>query len=124
MEENQRRRRADWPGLLCAAILLAGTIAVYGRTLSVPLLLDDKGSIADNPTIRRLWPIWPVLSPPEGAGVAGRPLLNLSFALNKAAGGTSVAGYHRVNLLIHVLAALILLLSHGESPWLMSRREG
>ena len=108
MEEIHRRKRADWAGLLCAAVLVTGTVAVYGRTFSAPLLLDDTGSIADNLSIRRLWPIWPVLSPPAGAGVAGRPLLNLSFALNYAAGGTSVAGYHLVNLLVHVLAALIL----------------
>ena len=59
-------------------------------------------------TIRHLWPIWPALSPPNGAAVGGRPLLNLSYALNYAIGGTAVAGYHLVNLLIHVLAAWTL----------------
>ena len=38
----------------------------------------------------------------------GRPLVNLSLALNYRAGGLSVTGYHVVNLVIHLLAALLL----------------
>jgi len=102
------RRVMDWPLLASGALLVAGTIAVYGRTFSVPLLLDDVAWIKDNTSIRKLWPLWPVLAPPSGTAIAGRPLLNLSFALNYAAGGMAVAGYHRVNLLIHVLAGLTL----------------
>jgi len=101
-------RRADWPGLVAGALLAAGTFAVYSRTFSVPLLFDDGASITDNPSIRRLWPLAAVLSPPNGAGVGGRPLLNLTYALNYAFGGTAVAGYHAVNLMIHVLAAWTL----------------
>jgi tetratricopeptide (TPR) repeat protein len=101
-------RRIDWSLLACLAILAAGTITVYSHTLSVPLLLDDRLSIAENLSIRRLWPIGPVLSPPTGSGVGGRPLLNLTFAINYAFGGTAPAGYHRVNLLIHILASWIL----------------
>ena len=101
-------RRCDWPGLASGALLAAGLVAIYGRTFSVPFLFGDDLSIEGNSSIRRLWPIWPVLSPPGGAGVGGRPLLNLTYALNYACGGTAVAGYHAVNLLIHVLAAWTL----------------
>jgi protein O-mannosyl-transferase len=101
-------RTPDWPGLLCGAVLAAGTIAIYSRTFSDPLLFDDHPSISENPSIRRLWPILRVYSPPIHAGVAGRPLLNLSFALNYAFGGTAVAGYHLANLGIHVLAGWTL----------------
>ena len=62
-----------------------------------------------NPTIRHLWPIGPVLMPPMSAStVAGRPLLNLSFALNYAFGGLEERGYHITNLAIHILAGLAL----------------
>jgi len=98
----------DWPGVAGGAILAAGTIAIYCRTFSVPLLLDDSTSIADNLSIRRLWPLWPVLTPPNDAGVGGRPLLNVSYALNYAVGGNSVFGYHLVNLIIHLLAGWTL----------------
>ena len=99
---------ADWPAIASAGVLAAGLLVIYGRTFSVPFLFDDHPSIVDNPTIRHLWPLWPALHPPADAGTGGRPLLNLSFALNYAAGGTAVFGYHAVNLLIHGLAAWIL----------------
>ena len=100
-------RRADWFGLAGGAVLAFSAFAAYRRTFSVPLLLDDTGSIADNPTIRHLWPIWTVLTPPSGGiTVSGRPVLNLSLALNYAMGGTHVWGYHAANLAIHILAGL------------------
>jgi tetratricopeptide (TPR) repeat protein len=81
----------------------------YRSSLHGEFSFDDLGAIVDNPTIRHLWPIWDALSPPPtGAGVVGRPLVNLSFALNYAVGGSHVWGYHAVNLAIHVLAGLTL----------------
>jgi tetratricopeptide (TPR) repeat protein len=112
---------SDWAAAL---ILAAGTIAVYRQTTLVPLLMDDRLAIADNPSIRGLWPIWPVLYPPDGAVVAGRPLLNLSYAINYALGGASVQGYHIFNLLVHALAAVTLFLvvrSILERPGLTER---
>jgi tetratricopeptide (TPR) repeat protein len=99
-------RRADWTAIVCGAILAAGAIAAYGRTFSVPLVFDDIPSIADNPSIRH-WgtAIWP----PIDTVACGRPILNLSFALNWAIGGASVWSYHVANLAIHVLAGLTLL---------------
>ena len=97
------------PGVWLAAILIvAAAWAAYASSLAGPFVFDDLKSIAQNPTIRQLWPPGPVLSPPAGVGLAGRPLANLSFAANYAAGGESVRGYHAVNLAIHALAALTL----------------
>jgi hypothetical protein len=91
-----------------AALLgLAGTLA-YADSLRVPFLLDDAWNIVRNPSLRHLSQLGVILSPPGNLGVAGRPLYNLSFALNYAAGGPAVLGYHLVNLLIHLLAALTL----------------
>jgi tetratricopeptide (TPR) repeat protein len=69
----------------------------------VPLLFDDGTSIASNPSIRHLAS---ALFPPAGTTVSGRPVLNLSLAVNYAASGTDVRSYHAVNLAIHVLAGL------------------
>jgi tetratricopeptide (TPR) repeat protein len=82
----------------------------YRGSFTGPFFFDDRPSIVDNPTIRHLGAIGQVLSPPEtqGSSVAGRPLVNLSLALNFAWGGLDVGGYHAVNLVIHVLAALTL----------------
>ena len=75
-------------------IVIAAAL-VYGHTWRVPFIFDDPPAITENPTIRSLWPIWrPLLPPNEGRTVAGRPLLNLSFAVNYALGGLDVRGYH------------------------------
>ncbi|MCX6954445.1 MAG: tetratricopeptide repeat protein, partial [Verrucomicrobia bacterium] len=86
---------------------LAALVA-YANSFSVPFFFDDIASIVENATIRRLWPPGLVLNPPTHAGVGGRLVLNLTYAVNHALGGLSVGGYHAVNLLIHVLAGLTL----------------
>src|SRR5689334_16232072 len=94
--------------LACALIVLAA-LAAYWNTFSVPFVFDDELAITDNPTILHLWPLGRVLSPPVGGiTVSGRPLLNLSLAVNYALGGMAVWGYHALNLLIHMLAGLTL----------------
>ncbi|MBK8477524.1 MAG: tetratricopeptide repeat protein [Opitutaceae bacterium] len=106
----KRPPRPRLPAVTWAVVvlLLAG-IAAYWNTFSVPFLFDDDTSIADNPTIRSLWPPAGPLSPPSGGEtVTNRPVLNYSFALNYALGGLDVRGYHVLNLAIHLAAALAL----------------
>ena len=90
-----------------AIIVLAGAL-VYGNSLSGPLLFDDETSILRNTQIRQLSPLSVPLRPPADTPVAGRPLVNLTFALNYAFGGLDVTGYHVVNVALHLLAALVL----------------
>lgn len=94
--------------MLAGVCLVLAVLAAYHNSFSGPFVFDDPPSIADNPTIRSLWPLSAVLSPPAGAGVGGRPVANLTLALNYAAGGNNVLGYHIGNLGIHTLAALAL----------------
>jgi len=91
--------------LLCGAAIVAATLAAYCRGLGGQFLFDDVGSIAGNPTIRR---ISTALMPPAGLTVSGRPVLNLSFAVNYALSGTGVWSYHALNIAIHAAAALVL----------------
>lgn len=102
---DQRNRALSFllPGFLCAGVLL-----VYANSLSVPFLLDDFATIPDNASIRKLSSLRDVLFPPPNVYSAGRPVLNLSFALNYAIGGAAVRGYHVLNILIHTAAALTL----------------
>jgi len=100
-------RRPDWRLILAGGLLLAAAAAAYANSFQVPFLYDDLKSIVDNPTIRHLWPPGTVLRPPGGGvTVQGRPLVNFSLAINFALGGTSVRGYHAVNLALHGLAGL------------------
>jgi hypothetical protein len=94
-------------GRLALALGLAAVV-VYANSFSGPFLFDDQNSIVGNTQIRQLWPLSIPLSPPRDTPVAGRPLVNLSFALNYAVHGLDVRGYHVVNLAIHVLAAITL----------------
>lgn len=93
---------------LCAAVVVVLACAAYSNSFRVPFIFDDKTSIQDNPSIRQLWPLWPVLFPRVSSTVVGRPLLNLSLALNYAWGGTDVWGYHASNLGVHILAGMLL----------------
>ena len=94
--------------LLAAALLVLAICTAWSNSFGGPFVLDDLGNIADNPTIRDLGSLRTVLSPPADTGVGGRPILNLSYALNHAFTGPSVTGFHVTNLLIHTLAALSL----------------
>ena len=102
-----KARRSIW---LAGAGVVVAAVAAYHNTLGVPFLFDDEPSIFFNPTIQHLWPPWEALSPPRGFGftVSGRPLLNLSLALNFAVSGLDGWSYHAFNLLIHALAGLVL----------------
>lgn len=78
----------------------------YAGTFFGPLIFDDIPAIADNSSLHH----WGrVLAPPLDCTAAGRPFLNLSFAINYAVSGTHVWSYHVFNLGIHILAALTLL---------------
>jgi tetratricopeptide (TPR) repeat protein len=94
--------------LACLAIVAAGC-AAYCNSFDGPFIFDDDASILDNPTIKRLWPIGPVLAPPGGGWtVQCRPVVNLSLAINWAIGKDKVRGYHVLNLAIHLAAGLTL----------------
>jgi Flp pilus assembly protein TadD len=87
----------------------AGAIVVYAGTFHAPFVYDDLPSLLGNPSLHSLWPLSGPLHPPPGAmTVSGRPLLNLSFAVNYAIGGEKVWSYHAVNLVIHILAGCTL----------------
>jgi tetratricopeptide (TPR) repeat protein len=100
-------RRTNW---LAGMSLMLAVLASYYNAFHVPFFFDDRSAITNNPTIRRLSAMGDVLSPPgSGSAVTGRPLVNLTFAINYALGGMRVEGYHGLNLALHGLSALVLL---------------
>ena len=104
------RKASALPSGWVATGLFIAAGAVYANTLSAPFVFLDQASILDNTTIRHLWPLSGVLHPPldQGITVEGRPLVNLSLALNYALSGTRVWSYHLFNLVVHGLAGLAL----------------
>jgi len=95
--------------LLAAASTVLLTCG-YANALAAAFVFDDDPSIIANSSIRRLWPLTEVLFARAEGGRPhdGRPLLNLSLALNYAAHGLWRPGYRLVNLAIHLANALLL----------------
>ncbi len=98
--------RSETNVLLAGGLIVLAGVAAYHNSLSVPLLFDDLPAIARNASLRHLGDA--LSPPPDAAGAVGRPLVNLSLALNYAVGGLEVGGYHIFNLLVHLLSALAL----------------
>jgi Flp pilus assembly protein TadD len=90
------------------ALVLLGA-AAYANSLGGPFVLDDLGSIRDNPHVRALWPPSHWLSLEPQSSLSGRPLVTLSMALCHAAGGLDVRVYHAVNLGLHLVNGMLLL---------------
>ncbi len=101
--------RAAWVILACVVWV------VYGRAMNSPFIFDDHASVNENRSIIRLWPLVGdlehsgPLNPPRDNTTSGRPLVNLSLALNYHFGQLDPAGYHVFNLFVHLLSALLLM---------------
>src|SRR5262249_50888604 len=95
---NWSARNAVWTAT--TAIGLAVILgAIYGRAMDVPFVFDDRASIIENDSIMRLWPLVGSgglagpLNPPREIPTSGRPLVNLSLAINYGLGELEPWGY-------------------------------
>ncbi len=107
------------PRLGWLAVFLVAAVAAYASAIRAPFEFDDLPAIQQNQTIRSLSPA--ALLPPTQTAVAGRPLVNVSLALNYAInealgvdqrsdpdGPNKTVGYHLLNLLLHIACGLLL----------------
>jgi tetratricopeptide (TPR) repeat protein len=91
-----------------AALIIVALCAAYANSFHGPFIFDDTPSIVENQSIRHLGSLQVLAAPPDAVTTTGRPVVNLSLAVNYAVGGLAVEGYHIANLAIHILAALVL----------------
>jgi hypothetical protein len=91
-----------------AALIVAAALLVYWNSFSGPFVFDDVVSVVENRQIREWWRVGALVSSERELPVAGRPLVNASFALNYALGGLDVRGYHAWNLGVHLVCALLV----------------
>jgi len=86
----------------------------YANSFNVPFQFDDIINISQDPVIKNLDYYW---APSKAEGFTGAvqyPMLinryvgSLSFALNYKMHGLDVRGYHVVNLLIHLINAVLV----------------
>src|SRR5574341_136502 len=101
-------------------------LLAYSNTFGVPFHFDDNLNIVDNPVVKSLHYF---VDPDQAEGLKSQYALRsryigyLTFTLNYALHGLHVAGYHVVNLLIHILNAFLiyrLVLLTFQTPYFSS----
>ena len=80
----------------------------YASSLSKPFIADDLGAVIKNTQIRDLTHLSQVFAPPANSPLSGRPIVNLSLAINYAIGGLDVTGYHVVNVALHLVCGVLV----------------
>jgi Tfp pilus assembly protein PilF len=107
MRDILKKNNFPWAQL---AIILTG-IVLYANTFDVPFYLDDFRNINDNKAIQiQSLNFGSITAAATESPLSGRPLANISFALNYYWGGLNVFGYHLVNSIIHIITGLTLFL--------------
>jgi tetratricopeptide (TPR) repeat protein len=104
-----RQQRRTWHLLAVLGVCAVGALA-YANTLQVPFVFDDEQNIQTNAAIRLtefdLAGLWAAAFDSPGV----RPVASASFALNYLAGGYDVAGYHALNIAIHLANGVLVYL--------------
>lgn len=101
------------PGIWAAVVIGLLGAAVYWAGLPGGFFFDDGPSLLQAPGIRMTELSWESVQQAwgsGGAGPTGRPVAQLSFALNHLLSGFSPQPYKFTNLLIHGLAAVLVYL--------------
>lgn len=93
--------RRWWVARLGPALIVLAAAVAYSNSFKGAFLFDDEPHFVENPALHTLWPLRPIL-------LSERPILNLTLTANWVIGGPDPWGFHLVNLIGHVLAALTL----------------
>jgi protein O-mannosyl-transferase len=100
--KNQPKKQSnnDWVGIII--IILLGII-IYSNSFNCSFHFDDLTRIVNNPGIRNLSDVkaWSAIYP-------SRPVGMFTFALNYHVSQLNVQSYHAINLLIHLINALLV----------------
>lgn len=108
-EPPSSRRRLQPAATL--AILAIATLLAYSRVLDGEFQFDDATAVVENAAIRDLGRFvrQDLLG---GFATTGRPVTQLTFAVDYAVGGLGVRAYHRTSVALHLaVAALVFLLT-------------
>jgi tetratricopeptide (TPR) repeat protein len=100
-----------WGGALLLVVAVGLT---YRDSLGAPFIFDDLATIVHNPSIKTILPLisfsgdYTPLQPAPGSPVHGRPVVNLSLAVNYHFAEFSPRAYRLTNIALHALAAIVL----------------
>jgi len=98
--------------LITLSILI---LSIYGNSFHCSWHFDDVPNITENSKLHMTEISWnslksAIFSDRNNPNMPYRPVSCLSFALNYFFGGLNVAGYHLVNILIHLATSIFLFL--------------
>jgi len=95
--------------VLMLFLLIVVACLVYSNTLENPFVFDDFPHIPDNPFIRLSKLTFKnVIDAGFESPAPSRPIANISFALNYYFHKYNLAGYHLINILIHLTTGILL----------------
>jgi tetratricopeptide (TPR) repeat protein len=103
-------RQKRVPEGLVFSFLAITVFVIYSNTLQSPFVFDDVRNILNNPHIRLTERPWESIIEAGLEGPTDRPVAKISFALNYYFHRYEVAGYHLVNMAIHLAAGIFLYL--------------
>lgn len=89
-----------------AIVIFAMVVVTYLPALDCGFIWDDDDYVQFNPTVAALDGIWKIWVPGENHQYY--PLVHTTFWLEYRLWGTSPAGFHLVNVLIHALSSVLL----------------
>ncbi|MDY6954409.1 MAG: tetratricopeptide repeat protein, partial [Thermodesulfobacteriota bacterium] len=97
---------------LALSLLVVLGFGIYSNTLQVPFQLDDSFRIENNPHVRLTKITLEGLSKAAVNDISSknRPVANITFALNYYFHQYRLAGYHVVNIVLHILTAFLVYL--------------
>ncbi|HET6515658.1 MAG TPA: tetratricopeptide repeat protein [Thermodesulfovibrionales bacterium] len=121
MKEPEQPTNLDYKNYLIPVMIALVGLLSYSNSFTVPFQFDDDGYIVNNPAIKTFHYI---LAPADVATLTqGSPeafpvslryafmtriIAYASFAMNYRLNGLNVVGYHLVNLLIHIVSAMLV----------------
>ena len=107
-EETSRPPERSLPTAGWAAALLIAILIAFSPGLTGPWIMDDVIAIENNESIRDLGDWRAIITPRAGGSThEGRPLLNLTYAINYAISPEPM-GFKLANIVIHWSAAIVL----------------
>jgi hypothetical protein len=86
----------------CGVAALLGGV-VYLNALQNPFVYDDYHTVVENASIARVTDIRAIV-----LGALTRPVVNFSYAMDRAIWGTRPFGFHVTNVLLHMLNVVLL----------------
>jgi len=95
--------------LMIIVVISLVCILVYSNTTGSPFIFDDHPNIRENPYVRITnFDLKQLYNAGFKSPNARRPVANISFALNYYLGKYHVAGYHIVNIIVHLVNGILV----------------